>query len=297
MGALADKGANAPSGSSAMGAHTEKGSPTPRHIVCSVLEHYGWRHVEDNFDTFPPVADFPPSEWVNLLSLEDRAALAGVCVNYNSAASVVNAIDASRPSSSITASETQAIVNYIEAKSMMQDTVAQLQSSVLAVLAKSFPFDPGGSRSCNLQFCNISSIVRHAPVPYRRKRLKVVDICSGQQSLAKFILLLDPTAEVLSLDIIGYRQALSELPAHLHHRVKYVEFNVAHLTFDKLRQLVREHLKCDIKDLYCIHFSPCCKSYSSADAGKSGYRLADGTPNPSPRRSDGSINHDCGTLL
>ena len=284
MGVTADKGAHLDRGN--------KGSPNLRHILCSVLEHHGWRYVEQNYELMPPVADFPPSEWVNLLSLEDRAALAGACINYDTAAKAINAIDSSRPSSSMTADESKAIVNYIEVKSQLDKVVSRAHKSVLSVLARSFPFDPGGSRACNLRYCQVSPVALQAPVPYKRKRIKAVDVCSGQQSLAKFLLLLDPTAEILSLDIISYRRALSELPAHLHHRVKYVQYDVSSLTFSELQRLVREHLRCNVEDLYCIHFSPCCKSYSSADSGKNGYRLPDGTPNPSPRNADGSINYE-----
>ena len=94
------------------------------------------------------------------------------------------------------------------------------------------------------------------------------------------MLLFDPTAKVLSFYIISYCEALAELPEHLHYHIHYINYNVRNLTLSELQRLVCQHLKCDLKDLYCIHFSPCCKSYSMADLGKSGYRLADGQPNP-----------------
>ena len=70
-----------------------------------------------------------------------------------------------------------------------------------------------------------------------------------------------------------------------------MQVDAASLTVSKLRSLVREHLGCSLCELYAGHFSPCCRSYSSADAGKSGYRLSNGSPNPQPRNPDGSINY------
>ena len=131
------------------------------------------------------------------------------------------------------------------------------------------------------------------PIKRRRtRRRKVVDVCSGSQSLAKYVLLLDAGAEILSIDIIDKRAALAELPAHLHHRVHFVQLNLDTdpLTMERLQQLVEVHLRCNITDLYALHFSPCCKSYSTADAGRSGYRLSDGRPNPDVRNRDGSHN-------
>jgi hypothetical protein len=110
--------------------------------------------------------------------------------------------------------------------------------------------------------------------------------------LAKYLLALDAGAEILSIDILPRREALREVPAHLHFRIKYVEFDAAKLTLSELRRLVREHLNCELADLYCLHFSPDCRTYSSADAGLSAYRRADGTPNSSCQDVFGNLRPD-----
>ena len=96
------------------------------------------------------------------------------------------------------------------------------------------------------------------------------------------------TLVVLSFDIISYQKALSDLPSRFHDRIIYVEYDAAKLTLSELRRLVLKYLNCDLHEVYSVHFSPCCKSYSSADGGWSDYRLPDGAPNPDARAHDGS---------
>ena len=176
--------------------------------------------------------------------------------------------------------------------------------SVRRTMSKAYhlerPYDPGGvaAMPCNHTICSIlpASVLQAAPgipvVRHRTRRRKYVDVCSGQQSLVKYLLLVDPSAEVLSIDIVSKEEALSEVPQHLWHRIHYVclDLEKQPLTLDRLQRLVRQHLHCDMLGLYGIHFSPCCKSYSTADAGRSGFRLTCGAPNPNVCYSDGTPN-------
>lgn len=259
------------------------------HALRTVMVAYGWRAVERHSDMIPSVADFAPDEWIELLSPGEKAAVAAAFVEFSAASDAVNDIDKSKPMGE---QQVAMISTYIEASRKVESVVDRATKHIASILARTFPFDPGGHIACNipyLQCCNLSAHT-HNVARRRIKGKKVVDICSGQQSLAQFILLSDPTAEVLSFDIISYKQALRDLPEHLHHRIHYVHFDVAKLTFYTLQDFVRKYLCCEVRDLYHIHFSPCCKSYSTADGGLSGYRLADGSPNPTPRNSDGSVN-------
>jgi hypothetical protein len=292
--ASAPKGAQpkgiTPKGGAPKGTDSSSGKPPIDRALPLVLATYGWQHVQENAHMLPDVADLVPSEWTELLDLDNRAMMAAAFVNYKVAADKVEAVGPDAPfvDSGIGGMGYE-VVNYINAKRRLREAIGASRKYVLSILARSFPFDPGGALGLRLHF--LQSLSSSGALPrLRTGSRKVVDICSGQQSFAKFILLFDPTAEVLSIDVLSYKQALRELPPHLHHRVHYVRMDAASLSFKELERLVRKHLKCGIEDLYAIHFSPCCKSYSSADAGVNGYRLADGLPNPRPRNKDGSIN-------
>ena len=47
-----------------------------------VLSLYGWKHVKDNYDLLPDVADFAPCEWVHMLNVDERAYLADRFTRY-----------------------------------------------------------------------------------------------------------------------------------------------------------------------------------------------------------------------
>ena len=70
---------------------------------------------------------------------------------------------------------------------------------------------------------------------YTHRRIKntpevVVDICAGDHSIAKYYLRKYPSCQVLSYDIIEEEQALRTVPAHLRHRITYIQMNMTHLT-------------------------------------------------------------------
>ena len=261
-------------------------------VAQQVLAVYGWRNVEDNVDMLPTVCDFPPHEWIHLVTMSERALLAAAFTDLVHAARRVDHIDASRPSSSLSRMETDDVDKYVKARAKVQEVGGKVARWISTVLSKTFPFDPGGckaNRLPQLTCCSLSSLAA-TKVRRKHRNRKVVDICSGQQSLARYLLTHDSTAEVLSIDILPYEQALAQLPSHVHHRVKYVQMDVSTLTLEELRRLVRQHLQCELSMLYAVHFSPCCKSYSNADAGRSGYRMPNGAPNPTPRNNDGTVN-------
>jgi hypothetical protein len=259
----------------------------------NVLATFGFRYVMDNMHTLPNVVDFPPCEWVNMLTTDERAYMAKHFIDLRNAAHSIEGIDSSRPSSSVSAVEAASIAEYVRARQAVTCMVEKIHAHVLRILTQSHPFDPGGATSCGHEFLQCHST--HASLPSvskrRIKRRRVVDVCSGKQSLAKYLLFVDPTAIVLSIDVLSPEEALSELPSHLLHRIKYVQLDAAKLTLPELRRIVKKELDCELADLYMCHFSPCCKSYSIADQGKSGYRLEDGRPNPKPLMSDGTINY------
>ena len=52
----------------------------------------GWRHVSENYNMLPPVADFAPSDWVMLSNVDERASLAAAFTNYAVAARAVSSL-------------------------------------------------------------------------------------------------------------------------------------------------------------------------------------------------------------
>ena len=266
------------------------------------MASYGWRQVLDNIHTLPEVHGFEPAEWINMLTTNERAQLAAHVAQYSSADRAMLDIDTSRSASSVTPAEADVVANVVAARAALDDVVCVLVAQVKSALSDNYPvpwepgkqFDPGGAQLCHHDILSCTAESSSGlPIQRRRiKRRKCVDICSGHQSLAKYLLALDAGAEILSIDILPRCEALREVPAHLHFRIKYVEFDAAKLTLSELRRLVREHLNCELADLYCLHFSLDCRTYSSADAGLSAYRRADGTPNSSCRDVFGNLRPD-----
>ena len=252
-----------------------------------VLSIYGYHDLEMNFDLMPNVADFTPPEYVSMLTDDERAYLIDRMVRYANALREVEHIDVEQNVDALQPAEAALMVRVIEARHAVREAVSNIVDITQSVIARSFPFDPGGHCCSHISLHSLSQPNLSTVTRRRTVRRQFVDICSGQQSLAQYILLCDPTAEILSLDVISYRKALSELPSHLHSRIKYVEYDVVNLTLSELQRLVRTHLGCELSDVYGVHFSPCCKSYSSADGGWSDYRLPDGSPNPDARDHSG----------
>ena len=243
----------------------------------------------------PEVEGFTPSAWINLLTMQERAALAAPFTEYVAAVRAIESVDEkSRIPQAIAEDYVQAR-QYLDTRIplVVQHVSSWLKQPRPDPLPKLFPYDPGGRMHTSSH--SESAVYRiHSLVMHRNKlrRRKVVDICSGQQSLAQYVLVMDASAIVLSIDIIPRNEALHDVPDHLRHRVKYVQLDIRTLGMSTLTALVREHLSCSIEEVHSIHFSPCCKSYSDADAGRTGYRLPDGRPNPTPRDVQGRLRLD-----
>jgi triphosphoribosyl-dephospho-CoA synthetase len=79
---------------------------------------------------------------------------------------------------------------YTAARKKVHELGGNVAKWITSVLASTFPFDPGGcevQRLPQLQVCSLSSMTAQG-VRRRHRHRKVVDICSGQQSLARYLL-------------------------------------------------------------------------------------------------------------
>ena len=264
-----------------------------------VVAEHAWPHVVNHIDMLPRVGELHPNEWTQALTVRERALLAQVFSAFDEAAQRVDNID---PDINVSDSEQAALINdYIGAREKLDATVDQVVTLVTNAVSNAYhsprQYDPGGSSApqCqhqanlheSLQVMQnlVATAMAGIPVVRRRtRRRKVVDICSGQQSLARFLLMVDAGAEVLSIDIISREEALAEVPAHLRHRIHHVQLDLSHqpLSISLLQELVKRHLRCDLHELYHVHFSPCCKSYSTAQGkyNTHSYRTHNGEPNP-----------------
>ena len=102
----------------------------------------------------------------------------------------------------------------------------------------------------------------------------------GRCSLAKYYLAVDSGAIVICIDRRDPEDALSEIPKHLLSRIRYVQMDVIKLNMATLRQIVKEQCNVTVRDVYHIHASLDCTTYSLAHSKHTSYRLPDGTINP-----------------
>ena len=117
--------------------------------------------------------------------------------------------------------------------------------------------------------------------PIRRLRSKkriIVDILCGKCSLAKYYLHHDSNAIIICIDRRDKEDALSEIPRHMLARVRYVQLDAITLTYDALLDIIRSQCGgAGIKDVYHVHASPDCTTYSTAHSSVTSYRNEDGT--------------------
>ena len=117
--------------------------------------------------------------------------------------------------------------------------------------------------------------------PIRRLRSKkriIVDILCGKCSLAKYYLHHDSNAIIICIDRRDREDALSEIPRHMLARVRYVQLDAITLTYDALLDIIRSQCGgAGIKDVYHVHASPDCTTYSTAHSSVTSYRNEDGT--------------------
>ena len=107
-----------------------------------------------------------------------------------------------------------------------------------------------------------------------------VDVCAGDHSVAHYALRADANSVVVSFDVIPKHEALRTVPKHLHHRIAYVELDVIGLTVDRLAAEVQKAWHTGLDKVRYLHFSPDCRTLSTATAGgPTVYRMEDGTPN------------------
>ena len=104
--------------------------------------------------------------------------------------------------------------------------------------------------------------------PIRRLRSKkriIIDIICGKCSLAKYYLHHDSDAIIICIDRRDREDALSEIPRHMLARIRYVQLDAITLTYDALLDIIRSQCGgAGIKDVYHVHASPDCTTYSTA---------------------------------
>ena len=121
------------------------------------MASYGWRQVLDNIHTLPEVHGFEPTEWINMLTTNERAQLAAHVAQYSSADRAMLDIDTSRSASSVTPAEADVVANVVAARAALDDVVCVLVAQVKSALSDNYPvawepgkqFDPGGAQSCH----------------------------------------------------------------------------------------------------------------------------------------------------
>ena len=158
------------------------GNAEHEHNMRVVMATYAWKNVEEHMHMLPTVADIPPSEWVDVLPMNERAVLAVAFANLTEAAKHVRHIDTDKPDSSIKGKDAKAVVNYIEARKNVEVVASKVAKWILNVLASSFPFDPGGVTSqksfLHLHCSSLSTLPSNA-IRRRVRGRKVVDIEAG----------------------------------------------------------------------------------------------------------------------
>ena len=123
--------------------------------------------------------------------------------------------------------------------------------------------------------------IRPKTVGMRKISKVFADLCAGDHSVAHYALRKDPNCVVVSADRIEKEEALRTIPKHLHHRIAYFQMDVIGLTLAKLQSMVHEAWHVGLEKVQLIHFSPDCRTLSTATSGgPTEYRLEDGSPNP-----------------
>ena len=77
-----------------------------------LVSTFGWQHVQDNIHLLPTVEQLTPSEWLMMLTTDERTAVASRFTRLANAASSVDGID---PDAKLTKESTAAIAEYVEA--------------------------------------------------------------------------------------------------------------------------------------------------------------------------------------
>ena len=128
----------------------------------------------------------------------------------------------------------------------------------------------------------INAATTGKPIRRLRSRKRIIfDLLCGKCNVAKYYLRVDSNATIICVDKRDPRDALSEIPAHMLARIRYVQMDAESLTYEKLLSILHEHFPgVGIKDVYHIHASPDCTTMSTAHSAHSKYRLADGTIDP-----------------
>ena len=88
--------------------------------------------------------------------------------------------------------EAAQMVRVIEARHAVQEAVNNVVDITKSVLARSFPFDQGGLCCSHISLLPLSQPKLSTVTRRRTVRRRFVDVCSGQQSLAQYVLLCDP---------------------------------------------------------------------------------------------------------
>ena len=108
----------------------------------------------------------------------------------------------------------------------------------------------------------------------RSDHARHVELFCGQLSHTLSKLERDPTAEALAIDLLSEDKIFDplQIPKSIRDRIHFVPFDCADLTFEVLRDLVRKHLNCTLKQVSTYHASPPCTTYSLAHHNKNPHR-------------------------
>jgi len=250
-----------------------------RMRMIAVVNAYGQNALQVALADAPHAFLAAATDWCHLLTPVENAALTVSAINMQHAREAAGRIDLDRPSDSTSEQETQLLVNMCVAEQRFQDVSTLLAQRIEHAFVPGFLYDPGGNDAFTLAIHSLQPSVQRRFVP---KRIGI-DVMSGHQSLGKYQTALDTGSIVISLDQRERDDALSEIPQHLWARIIYIKMDVADLTYDELIRIIVHECKLDPRDVYIIHFSMDCRTFSTADCGKTGYRLLDGKPNPHAR--------------
>ena len=141
---------------------------------------YGWQNVEDNIHMLPAVDQLTPSEWISMLTVDERAVTASKFTRFTEATKLVDSID---PKAELDSKSVAAIAEYVEARTDLENFEHVVVGHVHAILSSSFPhpypYNPGTASDClhTRLFCH----AYRSDIPHlskrRKKSRKVIDIC------------------------------------------------------------------------------------------------------------------------
>ena len=250
----------------------------------TVLDQLGWKMVLDDAPTMPGVGNLHAEQWLSQLNIGERLTLAVRRLYKNTAKALLhqNPTDAEAQTQ-----YEQALEDYTNTINAYRTLIREswhLHEDEADEYAENRVWDPGTALHGGVHALyeattkethnvyNNTSVFGDDDVPYNY----IVDICSGQNSAAKYFLRTHPRCKVLSIDIEHEEVCFSTMPKHLLSRLTHVQMDVKNLTYKVLKDILWKTWGITVEQLSHVHWSPDCSTFSTADKGRNNYRETNG---------------------